>query len=639
MSRPRGGKRDGGDFMDDLLSTDNLLAQTRKQTSMRDMKSSSTSSRQIQKSPSSTFDGAEGGGGNNGLDGCASSSSTMQAGDLDAFFSTTTTRRRRQTHIQTQTTTRQYQQHTTSTKNGVHQNDTFMDELAAFTSTPAPPSSSTSVFVHKRADASEVKNMAASSASATTNSSIDDLFGMSSDAQSSSPVETEHRKTQMTMETQPTHQDEPTLSRQQLSNEEARERNNPQRSKIMENSIDVMNEGNRKPATNTGDSEDRRANFEKSATLSASPASRMSSQQCAQKSASSVKLESLKTGIDSVAGFFKAGIRRAIGPQVVHFPRAPLEQSAPEFQEALQKDGRSETRDVTKKNETIVPKDESSKNLDDEAMLAEKFESTVKVTMEETRTKMSSNDTDERHQNKSNKRQNDLSSSDMDAFFSSAGAHSVDSSTSNSHIDLESMFNSSNNNKSMPKSNGAPPPAADDFFGTPVGGGVSSSSATKNEGAFEYNPESDEEQDGDTEERMRLRKQRHERNRARIEQALEEKRARERQAIEERAERQTLQDLIGTDIDEWGKKYGGNVRTMLANLSEVLWEDHTYKVPSMMDLMEPIKVKKSYHRALVIIHPDKVAQKGGGASQRFIADKVFDLMKDAYRDFERKELS
>ena len=143
-------------------------------------------------------------------------------------------------------------------------------------------------------------------------------------------------------------------------------------------------------------------------------------------------------------------------------------------------------------------------------MLAEKFESTVKVTMEETRTKMSSNDTDERHQNKSNKRQNDLSSSDMDAFFSSAGAHSVDSSTSNSHIDLESMFNSSNNNKSMPKSNGAPPPATDDFFGTPVGGGVSSSSATKNEGAFEYNPESDEEQDGDTEERMRLRKQRHE---------------------------------------------------------------------------------------------------------------------------------
>ena len=172
---------------------------------MRDMKSSSTSSRQIQKSPSSTFDGAEGGGGNNGLDGCASSSSTLQAGDLDAFFSTTTTTTTtRQTHTQTQTTTRQYQQHTTSTKNGVHQNDTFMDELAAFTSTPAPPSSSTSVFVHKRADASEVKNMAASSASATTNSSIDDLFGMSSDAQSSSPVETEHRKTQMTMETQAT---------------------------------------------------------------------------------------------------------------------------------------------------------------------------------------------------------------------------------------------------------------------------------------------------------------------------------------------------------------------------------------------------------------------------------------------------
>jgi hypothetical protein len=274
-------------------------------------------------------------------------------------------------------------------------------------------------------------------------------------------------------------------------------------------------------------------------------------------------------------------------------------------------------------------------------ILAQKSESAVKITVKETKTKTTnSKNTDERDKNnqeeEEEKSQDDLPSSDMDAFFGSAGARSVNSSTSNSHIDLESMFNSSN----APKSNSAPSPVADDFFGASVGSsGPSGSSAIKDQGAFEYNPESDDEQDGDTEQRARLRKQRHERNRVRIEQALEEKRARERQAMEERAERQTLQDLIGTDIDEWGKKYGGNVRTMLANLSEVLWEDHAYKVPSMMDLMEPIKVKKSYHRALVIIHPDKVAQKGGGASQRFIADKVFDLMKDAYRDFERKEMS
>jgi len=229
--------------------------------------------------------------------------------------------------------------------------------------------------------------------------------------------------------------------------------------------------------------------------------------------------------------------------------------------------------------------------------------------------------------------------------------NSINNSTSNSQLDLESMLNTSNNNNMNNGGSNNPSAVADDFFGTSVSGNCPTSNGssaintnninnhkkTKKEGAFEYNPESDDEQEGDTEERMRLRKQRHERNRVRIEQALEEKRTREREAMEERAERQTLQDLIGADIDEWGKKYGGNIRTMLANLGEVLWEDHAYNAPSMMDLMEPIKVKKSYHRALVIIHPDKVAQKGGGASKRFIADKVFDLMKDSYRAFESKE--
>ena len=618
-----GGKRNGGNLMDNLFSTDNLLAQTRKQTSMRDMKqkSSSPSSSPMN---SSAADGGRGRGGGkvhnnnnnnnngNGLDGFpASSSSTMQADDLDAFFST-----------QTQTETKE----ASKTKNGVHQNDSFLDELAAFASTPVPPSS----------------------ASATTNSSVDDLFGISSDAQGSSPVGAARGKTETTTETQPTHHGEPMLRHQQGDKERAREQQNQhyRSNEMKRNSNDITTDSNRKPARNTGDDGvDRSANFEKSAATLASspPSSRVQPQQHAPKLASSVNLDSLKTGIDSVAGFFKAGIRRAVGPQVVHFPRAPLEDSAPSLKQAPSKDGRRETRVASKQNETteFSKKVDSSKIVNEEMILAQKSESAVKITVKETKTKTTnSKNTDERDKNnqkeEEEKSQDDLPSSDMDAFFGSAGARSVNSSTSNSHIDLESMFNSSN----APKSNSAPSPVADDFFGASVASsGPSGSSAIKDQGAFKYNPESDDEQDGDTEQRAQLRKQRHERNRVRIEQALEEKRARERQAMEERAERQTLQDLIGTDIDEWGKKYGGNVRTMLANLSEVLWEDHAYKVPSMMDLMEPIKVKKSYHRALVIIHPDKVAQKGGGASQRFIADKVFDLMKDAYRDFERKEMS
>jgi DnaJ-class molecular chaperone len=50
-------------------------------------------------------------------------------------------------------------------------------------------------------------------------------------------------------------------------------------------------------------------------------------------------------------------------------------------------------------------------------------------------------------------------------------------------------------------------------------------------------------------------------------------------------------------------------------------------------------VKKSYHKALVIIHPDKVRQKFGGDMDKvFVADKVFDQVRDAYKAFSEKEL-
>ena len=116
---------------------------------------------------------------------------------------------------------------------------------------------------------------------------------------------------------------------------------------------------------------------------------------------------------------------------------------------------------------------------------------------------------------------------------------------------------------------------------------------------------------GDTEARKKARAARHERNRARIASKLQEKRDREAAAAAEQAERQVLKDLIGADIDEWLRANQGNIRTMLANLGDVLWEGHGYKAPGLNDLVAPASVKKSYHKALVIIHPDKVRQRGG----------------------------
>ena len=220
---------------------------------------------------------------------------------------------------------------------------------------------------------------------------------------------------------------------------------------------------------------------------------------------------------------------------------------------------------------------------------------------------------------------------DLDDFFSAGGATTPRQTSVKTDVDpIEAMFTVNQSYAPSTPADGV----VDDLFGAMDVRGMSAAKASV---SFEYNPE-EKVDPNEPPERAALRKARHERNRQRIEAALEEKRARETAARQEQSERQMLKDLIGADIDAWQKKNQNNIRTMLANLADVLWEGHRYKSPDMGALMQPVGVKKCYHRALVVIHPDKVSQAGGDMSQRYIADKVFDIVKVAYKEFEAKEL-
>lgn len=58
----------------------------------------------------------------------------------------------------------------------------------------------------------------------------------------------------------------------------------------------------------------------------------------------------------------------------------------------------------------------------------------------------------------------------------------------------------------------------------------------------------------------------------------------------------------------------------------------------MTDLVEVNKVKKCYMKANLVVHPDKVKQKGGTVEQIVIADMAFDTLKIAWNKFESTEL-
>jgi hypothetical protein len=62
-------------------------------------------------------------------------------------------------------------------------------------------------------------------------------------------------------------------------------------------------------------------------------------------------------------------------------------------------------------------------------------------------------------------------------------------------------------------------------------------------------------------------------------------------------------------------------------ISQILWADSGWKPVSFADLSTPSALKKAYQKAVLCVHPDKVQQRGATIVQKYIAEKVFDLLK------------
>lgn len=63
---------------------------------------------------------------------------------------------------------------------------------------------------------------------------------------------------------------------------------------------------------------------------------------------------------------------------------------------------------------------------------------------------------------------------------------------------------------------------------------------------------------------------------------------------------------------------------------QVLWPECGWRPVSLTDMMTSISVKKVYQKATLCVHPDKVQQKGANIQQKYIAEKVFDVLKVWY---------
>ncbi|KAJ1405032.1 Chaperone J-domain superfamily [Sesbania bispinosa] len=136
-----------------------------------------------------------------------------------------------------------------------------------------------------------------------------------------------------------------------------------------------------------------------------------------------------------------------------------------------------------------------------------------------------------------------------------------------------------------------------------------------------------QEVEGESEERRRARLERHQRAHERAAKALAEKNQRDLQTQREQAERHRLAETLDFEIKRWAAGKEGNLRALLSTLQYVLWPECGWQPVSLTDLITAASVKKAYRKATLCIHPDKVQQKGATLQQKYIAEKVFDLLK------------
>ncbi|XP_051183365.1 uncharacterized protein [Lolium perenne] len=111
--------------------------------------------------------------------------------------------------------------------------------------------------------------------------------------------------------------------------------------------------------------------------------------------------------------------------------------------------------------------------------------------------------------------------------------------------------------------------------------------------------------------------------------------------VEQFEEGQILQDdkekeqikISESKIREWSRGKEGNIRSLLSTLQLVLWPESGWKPVPLVNIIEGAGVKKAYQKALLCLHPDKLQQRGAAVHQKYIAEKVFDILQEAWKEF------
>ncbi|PON82343.1 DnaJ domain containing protein [Trema orientale] len=91
--------------------------------------------------------------------------------------------------------------------------------------------------------------------------------------------------------------------------------------------------------------------------------------------------------------------------------------------------------------------------------------------------------------------------------------------------------------------------------------------------------------------------------------------------------------LQDENIRLWSGGKETDIRLLLSTLHYILWPNSGWSAMSLTSLIESSQVKKAYQKARLCLHPDKLQQRGVTLPQKYVADKAFSILQDAWASF------
>ncbi|XP_030968018.1 J domain-containing protein required for chloroplast accumulation response 1 [Quercus lobata] len=97
-------------------------------------------------------------------------------------------------------------------------------------------------------------------------------------------------------------------------------------------------------------------------------------------------------------------------------------------------------------------------------------------------------------------------------------------------------------------------------------------------------------------------------------------------------------ELLDECIRVWSAGKETNIKLLLSELHQVLWPNSGWYAIPITSLTESTLVKKAYQKARLCLHPDKLQQRGATIRQKYIAEKAFSILQDAWAAYVSQDI-